>query len=45
MVCVLSEQACQQHIQVAYYRLTLLLDDLNIGQVQTWWATRRLPMH
>ncbi|WP_423890064.1 ATP-binding protein [Edwardsiella tarda] len=28
---MLSEQACQQHIQVVYYRPTRVLDDLNIG--------------
>ena len=31
VACALGEQACQQHIQVVYYRLTRLLDDLNIG--------------
>ena len=30
VACALGEQACQQHIQVVYYRLTRLLDDLNI---------------
>lgn len=29
VACALGEQACQQHIQVVYYRLTRLLDDLN----------------
>ncbi|SPW34521.1 transposase/IS protein [Edwardsiella tarda] len=27
----IRKQACQQHIQVVYYRLTRLLGDLNIG--------------
>lgn len=44
VACALGEQACQQHIQVAYYRLTRLLDDLNIGHADGSYQKQLLQL-
>lgn len=44
VACALGEQACQQHIQVVYYRLTRLLDDLNIGHADGSYQKQLLQL-
>ncbi len=44
VACALGEQACQQHVQVVYYRLTRLLDDLNIGHADGSYQKQLLQL-
>jgi DNA replication protein DnaC len=39
-----GELACQQHIQVGYYRLTRLLDGLNIGHADGSYQKQLLQL-
>jgi DNA replication protein DnaC len=44
VACALGEQDCQQNTQVAYYRLTRLLDDLNIGHADGSYQKQLLQL-
>jgi hypothetical protein len=40
----LSEQTCQRYIQVVYYRLTRLSDDLNIDHTDGSYQKQQLQL-